>query len=64
MEALITAIIYGGLVFYGSYDIFFFGFVIVLGTVTVFYSFDKFRTVTTARSTAMLRGCALSAWIQ
>ena len=56
--------IYYGLVFYGFYDIFFFGFVIVLGTVTVFYRFDNFRTVTTARSTAMLRSCALSSWIQ
>ena len=42
VEALITAIIYGGLVFYGFYDIFFFGFVIVFGTVSAFYKFDNF----------------------
>ena len=45
MEARSTADIYDALMLYGSYDIFCFRFVIVLGTVSVFYEIDNFLNV-------------------
>ena len=45
MEARSTADIYDGLMFYGSYGIFYFGFVNALGTVSVFYEIDNFLNV-------------------
>ena len=53
VEALITADIYGGLVFYGFYDIFFFVFIIVLGTVTVFYRFGNTSTAAWCSTASM-----------